>query len=79
MSKEQLCAVNKKLLEHLKENEKYNAFYYEPVNNVYWKEKIKIAFCNLEPYSKNKYTANGFEKLVCVARFSNGEALYKRA
>lgn len=36
MSKEQLCAVNKKLLEHLKENEKYNAFYYEPVNNVYW-------------------------------------------
>ena len=63
MSKEQLCAVNKKLLEHLKENEKYNAFYYEPVNNVYWKEKIKIAFCNLEPYSKNKYTANGFEKL----------------
>ena len=27
----------------------------------------------------NNLAANGFEKLVCIARFSNGEAIYKRA
>ena len=51
MSKENLEAVNTRLVEHLEETGVKDACYYAPVYEDYWFSKKKIAFCNLEPYS----------------------------
>ena len=36
MSKEQLMVVNNRLIQHFKETGIFDAYYYEPVNDVYW-------------------------------------------
>lgn len=50
MSKESLSKLNETLLQHFKETNVKNAYYYEPLFDYYWQQKDKIAICNLEPY-----------------------------
>lgn len=60
MSKEQLMVVNNRLIQHFKETGIFDAYYYEPVNDVYWNKTAtskRVAFCNLEPYSKQNGAA----------------------
>ena len=54
MSKEELKFLNEKLVNHLKEKNIKNAFYYQPVKpDWYWNEhnKVKIGICNIETYN----------------------------
>lgn len=55
MSKESLTKLNEALIKHFKETGIKNAYYYEPVSDIYWNKTTtskRVAFCNLEPYSK---------------------------
>ena len=65
MSKETLESVNARLVEHLKEKGITDACYYAPVCDDYWFAEKKIAFCNLEPYSKEgaEHTIKGIQCL----------------
>ena len=50
MSKEALIKLNESLLEHFRETNVQNAFYYEPIFDYYWQQEYKIGLCNLESY-----------------------------
>ena len=57
MSKEALEKVNERLLQHFKETGVADAYYYAPVDDRYWQKTAtskRVAFCNLEPYTKDK-------------------------
>lgn len=57
MSKESLEKLNQSLLKHFEETNVKNAYYYTPVAPAYWEKTTgskHVAFCNLEPYKKDK-------------------------
>lgn len=67
MSKQALQKLNESLIQHFKETGIENAYFYEPVDNLYWQKTAtskRVAFCNLEPYTKeNGEGVKGFVKL----------------
>lgn len=72
MSKEELDVLNERLVNHLKEKDIKNAFYYLPIKpDWYWNNhnKVKIGICNIEPYNVDGNKDYKGIKLLTTERF----------